>query len=68
MMKILFMFSKNNPLSDIETINTELILADMETLEKAIQKESKKSKSGDKDAINFSNIYKKVQDCFNKGV
>ena len=33
---------KVNPLSDIETINTELILADMETLEKAIQKESKK--------------------------
>ena len=34
-----------NPLSDIETINTELILSDMETLDKAIQKESKKSKS-----------------------
>ena len=33
-----------NPLSDIETINTELILSDMETLDKAIQKESKKSK------------------------
>ena len=31
-----------NPLSDIETINTELILSDMETLDKAIQKESKK--------------------------
>ena len=28
-----------NPLSDIETINTELILSDMETLDKAIQKE-----------------------------
>ena len=39
-----------NPLSDIETINTELILSDMETLDKAIQKESKKSKSGDKDS------------------
>ena len=33
-----------NPLSDIETINTELILSDMETLDKAILKESKKSK------------------------
>ena len=39
-----------NPLSDIETINTELILSDMETLDKAIQKESKKSKSGDKES------------------
>ena len=42
-----------NPLSDIETINTELILSDMETLDKAIQKESKKSKSGDKDSQNY---------------
>ena len=56
-----------NPLSDIETINTELILADMETLEKAIQKESKKAKSGDKDAINLLNIYKKVEETFNDG-
>ena len=58
---------KINPLSDIETINTELILADMETLEKAIQKESKKAKSGDKDAINLLNIYKKVEEIFNDG-
>jgi GTP-binding protein YchF len=58
---------KINPLSDIETINTELILADMETLEKAIQKESKKAKSGDKDAINLLNIYKKVEETFNDG-
>jgi GTP-binding protein YchF len=34
---------KIDPLSDVETINTELILADMETLEKAIQREEKKS-------------------------
>ena len=33
---------KINPISDIETINTELILSDMETLDKAIQRESKK--------------------------
>jgi len=58
---------KINPLSDIETINTELILADMETLEKAIQKESKKAKSGDKDAINLLNIYRKVEETFNDG-
>lgn len=33
---------KIDPLSDVETINTELILADMETLDKAIQREEKK--------------------------
>jgi GTP-binding protein YchF len=54
-----------NPLSDIETINTELILSDMETLDKAIQKESKKSKSGDKDSQKL--LDKKIQIVFNEG-
>src|SRR3984885_8859112 len=35
-----------NPLDDIEVINTELALADMDTLEKALLKASKNSKSG----------------------
>jgi len=56
-----------NPLSDIETINTELILSDMETLDKAIQKESKKSKSGDKDSQKLLKLYKKIQLVFNAG-
>ena len=56
-----------NPLSDIETINTELILADMETLEKAISKESKKAKSGDKESIKLIQVYQRLQDCFDKG-
>ena len=56
-----------NPLSDIETINTELILSDMETLDKAIQKESKKSKSGDKDCQKLLELYKKIQIVFNEG-
>ena len=34
-----------NPIDDIETINTELILSDMEILEKRIQKTSKLAKS-----------------------
>jgi len=54
-------------LSDIEIINTELILADMETLDKAIQKESKKSKSGDKESIALLDVYKKVDVIFNEG-
>ena len=56
-----------NPLSDIETINTELILSDMETLDKAIQKESKKSKSGDKDSKKLLDLYKKIQLIFDQG-
>ncbi|HAT2066178.1 TPA: redox-regulated ATPase YchF [Legionella pneumophila] len=40
-----------DPLSDIEVINTELALADMETLEKSLLKVGKNSKSGNKEAI-----------------
>ena len=39
-----------NPLSDIETINTELALADLEAVTRAITNLNKKAKGGDKDA------------------
>ncbi|MEJ6765764.1 MAG: redox-regulated ATPase YchF [Methylophilales bacterium] len=64
---IIHVSGRINPLSDIETINTELILSDMETLDKAIQKESKKSKSGDKDSQKLLGLYKKIQLVFNNG-
>ena len=41
---------KIDPLSDIEVINTELALADLETVEKAIHRAGKVAKSGDKSA------------------
>jgi len=40
-----------DPVSDIEVINTELALADLESVERALQKSEKQSKSGDKDAL-----------------
>lgn len=42
---------KVDPLADIETINTELVLADVETVDKALVKITKVAKSGDKQAI-----------------
>ncbi len=39
-----------SPLDDIEVINTELALADMETVDKTIQRVARVAKSGDKDA------------------
>jgi len=58
---------KIDPLSDVETINTELILADMETLEKAIQREEKKAKSGDKEARQSLEIFSKISTALNDG-
>lgn len=40
-----------DPVSDIEVINTELALADLESVERALQKSEKQSKSGDKDVL-----------------
>jgi ribosome-binding ATPase len=48
---VVHVHGKIDPLSDIETINTELALADLDTVEKAYQKAAKNSKSGDKDAL-----------------
>ncbi len=39
-----------DPISDIEVIETELMFADIETLESALQKAKKTARSGDKDA------------------
>jgi GTP-binding protein YchF len=48
---VVHVHGKVDPLGDIDTINTELALADLETVEKAYQKAAKNSKSGDKEAI-----------------
>lgn len=39
-----------NPLDDIEVINLELALSDLDTCERAIQRQAKRAKGGDKDA------------------
>ncbi len=42
--------NKVDPIADIETIDTELALADLESVEKALQRAERNAKSGDKDA------------------
>jgi len=42
---------KVDPIDDVETINTELLLADVDTMEKAITRISKQAKSANKEAI-----------------
>jgi GTP-binding protein YchF len=47
---IVHVANKVDPASDIEVINTELALADLDSLERAIFRQQKKAKGGDKDA------------------
>ena len=49
-----------DPIQDIEVINMELVLADMESLEKALQKVQKVAKSGDKEAQAKQALFEKV--------
>jgi hypothetical protein len=58
---------KVDPVADIETIGTELALADLATVEKAIQRDGKKAKSGDKDAIKAVALLEKLRDHLDQG-
>lgn len=42
--------AKVNPQADVDVINTELALADLDTVEKAVKRYTRTAKSGDKDA------------------
>lgn len=57
-----------DPLSDIEIINTELALADMDTLEKAILKAGKNSRSGNKEAMFETSTLEKVKAHLDQGL
>lgn len=57
---------KINPLSDIETINMELILSDMEVLDRRIQKTQKNLK-GDKGLQSELDILLKVKEALDSG-
>lgn len=58
---------KVDPVSDIETINLELILADLETVEKRLARVSKLAKQKDKEAVAEFDILSKLMDAFEAG-
>jgi ribosome-binding ATPase len=47
---IVHVAGKIDPVADIDTIDTELALADLDSVEKALQRVEKQAKAGDKDA------------------
>jgi len=58
---------KISPLDDIEVINTELALADLESVEKAITKTARDAKSGDKTAKSRLELLNKMRDHLDTG-
>ena len=66
--EVIHVAGKVDPVTDIEIINTELILADLDTVEKALHKTAKGVKSGDKEAASDNAILEKVREALDKGI
>ena len=58
---------KIDPQGDIEVINTELALADLETVEKALDRASKQAKTGDKKILARKELLERVRDQLDCG-
>jgi len=57
---------KVDPISDIEVIQTELCLADLATVEKALHRHTKVARSGDKDAQKLVGLLERCQAALNE--
>ncbi|KLV01408.1 GTP-binding protein [Photobacterium aquae] len=64
---IVHVAGKINPLDDIEVINLELALADLDTCERAIQRQAKRAKGGDNDAKFEIKVLEKMLPTFTEG-
>jgi len=59
---------KVDPFEDITTINTELALADLDTVTRALDKQSRKARSGDKDAAARVRVLDRLDEQLSDGL
>ncbi len=64
---IIHVAGKINPASDIEVINTELLLADLDTVERALYKAAKNAKGAQKTALNEKELLEQLKIHLNAG-
>ncbi len=64
---IVHVAGKVDPISDIETIDTELALADLDSVEKALNRAERAAKGGDKDAAARKPVLAKLQAALSDG-
>ncbi|KRE90982.1 GTP-binding protein [Frateuria sp. Soil773] len=58
---------KVDPIADIETIDTELALADLESVEKALNRAERAAKANDKEALAKKPVLQKLAAALNEG-
>ncbi|MBW8823782.1 MAG: redox-regulated ATPase YchF [Xanthomonadales bacterium] len=59
--------NKVDPIADIETIDTELALADLESVDKALQRAERSAKSGDKEAKARAEVLGRIRAGLDEG-
>ncbi|MBQ0834368.1 redox-regulated ATPase YchF [Marinobacter sp.] len=64
---VIHVANKIDPAADIEIINTELALADMDTVEKSIKRVQRIAKGGDKEAKAQIEIFERLLPVLNEG-
>jgi GTP-binding protein YchF len=64
---VIHVAGKVDPISDIEVIQTELCLADLSTVEKALHRHTKTARSGDKEAAKLVGLLERIQAALNEG-
>jgi len=63
---VIHVAGKVDPISDIEVIQTELCLADLATVEKALHRHTKVARSGDKEAQKLVGLLERCQAALNE--
>ena len=64
---VIHVAGKVDPVNDIEVIQTELCLADLGTVDKALHRHTKTARSGDKEAAKIVAILERCQAALNEG-
>lgn len=64
---VIHVAGKVDPIADIEVINTELGLADLGTIDKALQRAIKASKGGNKDEVRRKELFERLQQHVDAG-
>ncbi len=64
---IVHVSGKVDPIADIETIDTELALADLESVDKALNRVERAAKANDKEALAKRPVLQKLQKVLNDG-
>jgi GTP-binding protein YchF len=65
---VIHVSGKVDPISDIEVVNIELVLADLESVEKRLERAKKNLKGGDKRTAIEARLLEKIRDALAEGI